>query len=480
MTKHSPADAKRKRRHARAWTALGLGSLLWFLLRTGSKPQRAAYPCQQAALASGLGFLSYLAALAGVEGLRRLLRRRVGAAAAAAIAALLLALVSIGHPGGATPARAAATGLPGWTSATAVSNVFAVESVPPAECSLDGGVIPCDPALQRPGVRLQGQGRRAPGAADGGARDLPAHDRRASGRADRSERRRRGQGQQPVGRRRQRSPGYGRLATSSDVLKGVIWRILQHPDGFSGEVVVAENTQGANRNWDNNPANAQDQDQSYQDVVAAFQAHGYPVSFAAWDDLPLLAGGSVDAAGYPTGEYANGNSVRRLHPAGRSGSRRDEPVLVPQVPDDRRPIRQHALRPLERRDLRARAREARQPARAQEALHGGVDDRLEELHRLRHDRASNDSPLRRLERDARFLLGLHRRLRPQLRAGRARDGPHPQARPEHRRRDLGRDGGQLRRAPSSARTRSWRARDPFAVDWYASEYVLRPVAPRGR
>ena len=116
------ADTKHPRRHAPTWTAIGAVSLLWFLFRTGSKPQRAAYPCQQAALASGLGVLSYLASLAGVEGLRRLLRRRVGTAAAATVAALLLALVSAGHPGAASPARAAATGLPSWTSATAVSS----------------------------------------------------------------------------------------------------------------------------------------------------------------------------------------------------------------------------------------------------------------------------------------------------------------------------------------------------------------------
>ena len=39
--------------------------------------------------------------------------------------------------------------------------------------------------------------------------------------------------------------GQGRLGTSTDLLKGLIWRILNHPDGFIGEVVVAENVQDA-------------------------------------------------------------------------------------------------------------------------------------------------------------------------------------------------------------------------------------------
>ena len=43
MTEHGAADAKRERRHARAWTVLGLGSLFWFLLRTGSKNRKFAY-----------------------------------------------------------------------------------------------------------------------------------------------------------------------------------------------------------------------------------------------------------------------------------------------------------------------------------------------------------------------------------------------------------------------------------------------------
>ena len=52
--------------------------------------------------------------------------------------------------------------------------------------------------------------------------------------------------------------GHGRLATNTDVLKGLIWCIVQHPDGFSGEVVIVENTQDVNANWDTTPANAQD------------------------------------------------------------------------------------------------------------------------------------------------------------------------------------------------------------------------------
>ena len=36
---------------------VGIGSLIWFLIRTGIKPSRAVYPCQQASLASASLYL---------------------------------------------------------------------------------------------------------------------------------------------------------------------------------------------------------------------------------------------------------------------------------------------------------------------------------------------------------------------------------------------------------------------------------------
>jgi hypothetical protein len=104
--------------------------------------------------------------------------------------------------------------------------------------------------------------------------------------------------------------GWGRLATNTDVIKGLLWRIVNHPEGFTGEIVLAENTQEVRTNyWNDYPANAQDQGQSFQDVVDAFVGLGYPVSVFSWDALndDLINGGSVNG-GYPAGEYIQGNS----------------------------------------------------------------------------------------------------------------------------------------------------------------------------
>ena len=102
----------------------------------------------------------------------------------------------------------------------------------------------------------------------------------------------------------------GRLATNTDVLKGLLWRILQHPDGFTGEIVVAENAQPiSTNNWDATPANSEDQEQSFTDVVTAFQTKGYPVSLYDWTNLnnSRFNGGSLNSGGYPIGEYVQGN-----------------------------------------------------------------------------------------------------------------------------------------------------------------------------
>ena len=53
---------------------LGLGSLIWLLLRSGAKPRRLAYPCPRAALLNSLGFVGYLLSLVGSTYFYRRLR----------------------------------------------------------------------------------------------------------------------------------------------------------------------------------------------------------------------------------------------------------------------------------------------------------------------------------------------------------------------------------------------------------------------
>jgi len=101
------------------------------------------------------------------------------------------------------------------------------------------------------------------------------------------------------------------LGTNTDLLKGLIWRILNHPEGFAGEVVVAENVQPIGVNdFARTPANAEDQDQSVADVVAVFAGLGHPVSTFNWTTLnaAALAGGEM-GTGPASCEYAQGNAA---------------------------------------------------------------------------------------------------------------------------------------------------------------------------
>lgn len=223
--------------------------------------------------------------------------------------ATLAAGAAVGGPAllGPGPALAAPV-LPAWRGTAAVSDVYVVRDVPTPACSLADGVLPdagrcanpatafCDPGVETL-VRLMEAGgtpfyrtvARPGGIVPGDAVVILKVNNQWGGGGGGS--------------------GLGRMATNTDLLKGMIWRILNHPDGFSGEVVVADNAQpiSANR-WDAIPANAEDRNQTFASVVAAFASRGYPVTLADWTALNAnLVDGGVPGPGHANGEYATGD-----------------------------------------------------------------------------------------------------------------------------------------------------------------------------
>ncbi len=74
-----------------------------------------------------------------------------------------------------------------------------------------------------------------------------------------------------------------RNTTSTDRIKGLIWQILQHPDGFTGEILVGDNTQYAP--IDQNDNNSEDPNQSIIDVINTFHSKGYPVYLFEWKNI---------------------------------------------------------------------------------------------------------------------------------------------------------------------------------------------------
>ena len=82
-----------------------------------------------------------------------------------------------------------------------------------------------------------------------------------------------------------------RGGTNTDLIRSVIQAVLDHPSGFSGEIIVADNGQaqfgserrGGSLDWANN--NAVDRTQSVMRVIRSFQAGGYRVTGSLWDEF---------------------------------------------------------------------------------------------------------------------------------------------------------------------------------------------------
>lgn len=235
------------------------------------------YPCQQAAGASGVGLLQYLASLAvsmalyqRMKGLGPAVSVTLFVVSLACIATLRGSAPPVGTSGGASP------DLPSWNSPSAISDVFAVRNVPAPRHSLDGGTVPAGVSptealrdasvdvpvdlMERHGTHFYRTAAHPTGIIGSDDVVVIKVNDQWNGRASRA-----------------------RTHTNNDVLKGLIYRIVQHPEGFSGEVIVGENTQWADPNWDGDDHNnAQDPRQSYQDVVNAFVSQGYDVCISDW------------------------------------------------------------------------------------------------------------------------------------------------------------------------------------------------------
>ncbi|MCL2851957.1 MAG: DUF362 domain-containing protein [Defluviitaleaceae bacterium] len=85
-----------------------------------------------------------------------------------------------------------------------------------------------------------------------------------------------------------------RGGTNTDLIDLVIRALLDHPEGFSGEIIVADNGQaqfgsagrGGSLDWEN--SNAMDISQSTMTVVNRFNEQGYHVTGVLWDEFTLV------------------------------------------------------------------------------------------------------------------------------------------------------------------------------------------------
>lgn len=100
-----------------------------------------------------------------------------------------------------------------------------------------------------------------------------------------------------------------RGGTNTDLVKSLIQIITEHPDGFSGEIIICDNGQaqfgsegsGGSLNWRYN--NAEDISQSMQKVVDQFTSK-YKVSTFLWDNIT-----NNEVKEYLEGDYKDGYIV---------------------------------------------------------------------------------------------------------------------------------------------------------------------------
>jgi hypothetical protein len=251
---------------------IGLLSIVWLVVRTGRKPSRAVYPCQQAASINGnMWVITYIMPIfSGVQLSQTgfLTKKQTLGVIAVSIAALGAgAYWFYGGSGVVTVDSASLENGLMLSALTAVefpsSDIFAVTRT----TGNDGGV---DTLVRLMGSQELKLFKSTSSGATKGPDGLIASD--------------------DVVLIKVNCQWDERGGTNTDLLKSLIQTLIDHPDGFSGEVIVSDNGQGEDRgslqrggSFTYPLNNAEDTSQSIQDVVDGFS--GERVSTYLWSDI---------------------------------------------------------------------------------------------------------------------------------------------------------------------------------------------------
>jgi hypothetical protein len=95
-----------------------------------------------------------------------------------------------------------------------------------------------------------------------------------------------------------------RGGTNTNLVKAVIQKIVNHPEGFTGEIVIADNGQWTDRTADDQwwiENNAYNHSQSMLTVANYFSGSGYKVSTKIWDYIRKTSVGEYNAGDYNDG-----------------------------------------------------------------------------------------------------------------------------------------------------------------------------------
>ncbi|MFW9944003.1 MAG: DUF362 domain-containing protein [Candidatus Sifarchaeia archaeon] len=259
-------------------------SAVWFLLRTGQKPSRVSYPCQQAAISNIRVF--HLAVIASIPSLGKK-RISSGVLKSTGVLAVLLlgsalvvdgtVLTGLGHFSVANvdysrvPIKLVSHNA---LASEGASDVFFVQNATGLEGTMDEAVDALFEMMGTEDIHFYATGSEPSGLI----------------------------GHNDVVILKVNGQWESRGGTNTDLLKSIIQAIVNHPGGFTGEIVVADNGQGLgslNRAW----SNAFDHSQSMQNVVNSFSSHN--VSTKLWDSLRHNAVDEYDEGDFTDGYVIN-------------------------------------------------------------------------------------------------------------------------------------------------------------------------------
>lgn len=272
-----------KARHS--FFLFGLASLLWFIFRTGCKPTRMSYPCQQASAASGSMWLAsyFLPFILAIRSPERAAARDKGLILAGLLLLLLFSLFALGGSFNILgQAQIAGDDAPVASKGDSIMinlSQMHSRSLEPSDIYAITGTSGNDDAMKRLIGLMQNHGLSF--YAQNGSLGIIGKD--------------------DVVIIKVNSQWDERGGTNSDLVKALVQAVLDHPQGFSGEVIITDNGQGQYGSTGSGGSlsyarnNAEDKAQSMQAVADCFPDQ--KVSTYLWDTI----------TNKKVGEYSDGN-----------------------------------------------------------------------------------------------------------------------------------------------------------------------------
>ena len=263
---------------------LGVSSLLWFIFRTGTKPSRITYPCQRAAAANVHVFLlAFFPPLLGFTKFKAKVPRVFNHRFTVTIlllSSLLLAFGSVSFTGNFLPSSSNYLSVPlklephEAVTSDASSNLFFIENASGVEGNMDEAVSALFRLMEVQGASFFKTASQPAGLI----------------------------GKDDVLIIEVNCQWSERGGTSTDLVKSLIQKIVNHPEGFTGEILVADNGQGyGSLDW--GWSNAFNYSQSMQDVVDMFPF--YKVSTWLWDRIRRVTVNEYDQGDLDDGYVVN-------------------------------------------------------------------------------------------------------------------------------------------------------------------------------